>query len=942
LALADLDRKYGLAPDPQRPRGLAALDRKYRVGMLGALPHEDIEEATGMELDEPRGPMDYLRRAAAAALGGPASVLDLQETGLRALLPAGPIGDVAVRGVTGATDTLLNKADEFTGLPLSRASQDSAQADFINSGTGGSPVMDALADTAAHAAGLAADPANFLPGAAAAKPVVAAAPDLARAADLLMPAAREVVERLNVIRPPELPFQYNLGRIDIDEPAQQEFRSLLSEHIDAVQAQRRAGEGGWDRLGAPERLANKLGLTPEKLMRTKAGTAFNDEELAVLDSTLGSVGQKMQELARVVASGDDSSLNKAALGRLREQYVALMKVSVGAGTEAGRALNSLKALKPAMDADTATRLSLLRQHGKSMSDDQINALAALDPNNPDELFSFLRHFDKPKMGDYVHEAWMSSILSGPGSMERNLIGNSLFAAMEIPVRAARSLVDIPMSALQGRERELFMGEVMPAMMGALRGIPKGTARALSILKRGYDDPEIVGKLVPPRSSWDRSPNAAVRALSPAVTMPLRVLSATDAVFRSMAHGAETYAQATRMAIKEGLDGDDLASRVAELVQSPTTEMLEAAKRYERFSTFTDEMSPLGQLIGKARGVVPGARYIIPFVQVADRLAARGFEFTPWGLVKAAKRGGSEASDLTARATIGSAVMAGFAAYAMDGKVTGAPPMNPGERDLFYRAGKQPYSVKVGDRWVPFSYLEPLSTPLTLTATMMDSFRNKKELPTEQKVLSAVAGVAKSLVNKTYMQGVADLFEAIERGQSSPDAVIDLGARQAGGFMPYSALSRSVAMAQDPRVVRTDTLGQRMAANVPGLRDNLPGRVDLFGEDVVPATGAARGFLPFVPTKETNDPVALALEEAGVSMSFVSNQLGGEELSTEQRDEYQRIVGRETRKRLERVVMDPQWWLLDKERKAKRLERAIYLGRQRGRTQMLKRTRSMSN
>src|SRR5687768_6392926 len=156
--------------------------------------------------------------------------------------------------------------------------------------------------------------------------------------------------------------------------------------------------------------------------------------------------------------------------------------------------------------------------------------------------------------------------------------------------------------------------------------------------------------------------------------------------------------------------------------------------------------------------------------------------------------------------------------------------------------------------------------------MHDSFTGKKELPAEQKILSAIAGVAKNLANKSYLSGIADLFAAIERGQASPDAVLSLGVNQASGLMPYSSASRSIATYMDPRMVRTDTVGQRLAANVPGLREELPARVDVFGEDVVPSTGRLRAGLPtgtpFVPSPVRHDPVVQALEEAGVSLSFV--------------------------------------------------------------------------
>jgi hypothetical protein len=81
-----------------------------------------------------------------------------------------------------------------------------------------------------------------------------------------------------------------------------------------------------------------------------------------------------------------------------------------------------------------------------------------------------------------------------------------------------------------------------------------------------------------------------------------------------------------------------------------------------------------------------------------------------------------------------------------------------------------------------------------------------------------------------------------------------GARVAGGYVPFSGLLRNTAVAMDPRVVDKQSFGDELSAGIPGLRNDLPPRLDTLGNPLTISTGRAGGFSPIVPTEnQVADP-----------------------------------------------------------------------------------------
>lgn len=659
-------------------------------------------------------------------------------------------------------------------------------------------------------------------------------------------------------------FQTNLAAQLGNDP---QIADYLIQESDAV-FKKIGPPQSWDTL---EEMASRLGASKEQLLSdTPHWAVLSPEARLRLLYVIKGNEQKIGDLQAKLAAGAASDTEKADLLRLIETRGDLLKLGAKTGSAYGRALNSLRMeARLALSDSQIMRQQLYQKYAKQLDAEKplMDALAKLDPGNQDELQSFLRQVDRPTFRQYLQEFWVASILSSPASHERNLIGNSINMLIEnAVVRPTSALFDAARVAGTGQPREIFARETAAAVVGLGHGFRTGLRRGLEVIKRGYDPDTMSGKLFPVRSAFARSQNKVVRDIvGPFVTMPLRLLSASDAVAKTVNWTAEIYAQAARAAAKEGLSGSGFSKRVAELAANPTDDMISAANNFALKATFNDETSAVGKAISNLRDIPnassgnpalqtgieayrTGMGFMLPFIHIADRLMVRGLEYSPLSAVTAigARRAGNyaEAADLAARASIGSLVMAYAASLAMEGRITGAAPSDEGERAAFYGANKQPWSVRTeGGVWVPYGQLQPVGTPFALAAAAYKGWSEHGEAPDTEKLGHAAAQIGSYVSDQSYLSSLGKLMDVISGSETDAGrAFADVAANTVWGFMPYSGLTRSVAKGIDPRVIDAKTIGERLEQNMPVASLGMNAKLDPWGEEVVPTGGRLRTIL----------------------------------------------------------------------------------------------------
>lgn len=699
---------------------------------------------------------------------------------------------------------------------------------------------------------------------------------------------------------------------------QDEFAELVANNYGAV-ARSRGPTKSVSVYHDAAALRDELGLTPEEFM--DLAPRLGDEEVSLGRHYIGGVKQEINGLARQLADGSapDPVAAKAKLEELNIDLLRMASNIMGRFSEAGRTLRSGQEALAPFAAGTSSRqalqLRLLRRYRKNMDDESIALLSRLsaDPRSPDML-NFLRKMERPTFKDYRMSYWINSVLSGTKTTLRNLNGNVVRLAEQTAMRPVGAVVEGILAPLQGRAPERLMRETLPATMGVFRGVPEGLKRFAFVMKNGYDPERLVAELTEgagkkfdgrlPVDPFLLSQSPAVRGVGAVVTLPTRLLSATDALFKTMASTSENYAWATRKAIQEG--ADDVPGRVAELVLEQPEEMVQAARAFAEKATFQDPMSWVGSAAaslrrgppgtdklvnaledrgGVGRALVPLLRapqtvmeHLLPFIHVSDRVAASVTDYIPGSkprkLAYLLATKDPEAADLIARQVVGAGLGMLGLKWAAEGRLVGAAPKDEALRNDFYSEGKQPYSLLIGGRWVPIrDTLGPLAGPFVAAALYQDHVQARED-PVPATVGMTLSS-ARYMLDASYMSTLQDVIEAIETDNSGEVGRTQAAARVVGGYNPYSGLQRNVATALDPRVVERESFTDELKSGVPGLRSELPARIGPRGEELTQTTGALGGVSPVVPTRNrVADPeLAERVERLRYTLQGMRRQYG---------------------------------------------------------------------
>jgi len=246
--------------------------------------------------------------------------------------------------------------------------------------------------------------------------------------------------------------------------------------------------------------------------------------------------------------------------------------------------------------------------------------------------------------------------------------------------------------------------------------------------------------------------------------------------------------------------------------NPSPELISKCSDIADYRLFRAEGSKVANALFKIRdwgfeipkvGNVQPLKYVIPFVRTPVNLVKYGFERSPLGIFNpkllhnlATKN--PEAADQLARVVMGSIAAAAIGVYFGQGKITGAVPKSVTERARFYEEGKQPFSIRVGDKWVSYQRLEPFNQMFNQVAVVVEAIDNKDKQGLDQKIWDAATGIGKNFVSQTYMSGVLEIMNAMSEPEKYGQNLITNIATALG--VPASSLTRTATQALD-RTIR---------------------------------------------------------------------------------------------------------------------------------------------
>ena len=228
-------------------------------------------------------------------------------------------------------------------------------------------------------------------------------------------------------------------------------------------------------------------------------------------------------------------------------------------------------------------------------------------------------------------------------------------------------------------------------------------------------------------------------------------------------------------------------------------------------------------------------------------------------------------------------------------------------------GVPAYSIKVGGRWFSYEWMQPIGSVAAIVSDYMDA--KDEDMKVVDRVVEAMRSGGNVLFNQSFMQSFQTLFTA----DNFVDGLVDAIVSDPSAFIPQIS-SQFANLFDDTR--RTtydkssafDTFLNSIKYKIPGLRNTLTEDVDVFGRDVPNSqSNVGNAFLnPANTYVDTSDAVTdhvyglykrlgnknMIPAKAPYSITVNEQKIN---LSTEERAEYQRIMGSVAYKLIEALL-----------------------------------------
>lgn len=699
----------------------------------------------------------------------------------------------------------------------------------------------------------------------------------------------------------------NLNRVNTAEDVKQ----LLDET-----AQHFAGEINEARRGVQSneltaKLAEEMNMHPVQLLQRRAGQAFNAEEALAARQILVSSGERLMALAQEVRGPEASNLTKITFRKQLALHKAVQEQVSGMTAEAGRALQQFNI--PA--GSTKLQLRQLDDIITAMGDqdDLTGAMAdaILSLKDPAQVAQFAREAGRATTGDILLEVWINSLLSGPQTHAVNSISNSLVALWQIPERLLAAGVNKAFRGNDGVQLSEALGQAYGMLEGAKDGL-----KAFWQTAKTEQATDVVGKLDLPRQgaiSADRlglsgGLGHAVDYLGRAVRLPGTLLTAEDSFFKSVGYRMELHARAFRQVAQEGLSGKAAALRMQEIITNPPDDIHLAAIDASHYQTFTQPLQGLAKDYQNMANKHPVLRVITPFIRTPTNIMKYFGERSPYALISKTfladiNAGGARRDLAIARMALGSTVMAATAVYAAEGRITGGGPADKRLKGVLHDTGWQPYSIKIGNRYVSYARLEPLGSLLGIAADLAEISGEIGQEDAEKVAAHLAFAVAKNITSKTYLRGLSEAVAVLDDPVRYGEQYI----KNLGGTVIPTGMAQA-ARINDPVLRDTKDLDlirsmlNQIRSRVPGYSDKLPPRRNLWGEPIQLSGGLGPDIIsPFYATTEKDSPASEAMLEHRVKVDLPARHIQNVDLTPDEYDFYTERAGKLAKAEVEKFI-----------------------------------------
>ena len=557
----------------------------------------------------------------------------------------------------------------------------------------------------------------------------------------------------------------------------------------------------------------------------------------------------------------------------------------------------------------------------------------------DSIYNIAADTRAGSAGEQVKTVRRMGMLSKVSTVMRNLVSNNVFDPIDSIARNVSVPLDMLVSTITGTRS--VAGDASWFSAAKRKGSMDGLARACMEVGLDVDASGTAGK-------YENTSN--------------RTFKMSGGVFSKLMSVWEAYEGYTLNATDEFQKGGIEASvqkgidRLYEKGKITDDSLRNAGEQEALYRTFQDKTVLSDAAIGvrnalnKAHiGDIGAGDIMLPFAQVPSNLGARAIEYSPAGLgvaaadfinmIDSARKGEFTAAQQAkavqgvGRALTGSGMIAIAAAGALRGwlKVTGDDDdknkdalgkthgldgtqlnISAALRDLRGESAEW----QAGDQLLSIGFLDPLNAQLTTGALIADDIRSEAGVTAGRVLGNSLSGALQSVLDTPVMSTFQDVATNYEySGASTPggkmmDAAQKYAANQLSSVIPNSL--RGIAQGLDDterNAYSSDNVWQQAVdnakASIPGLRETLPAKTDVWGNPVK-NEGGIRNFMnrninPGNVTTYKPDAVSSEIEKISEATNTSlypdrtaprSLKVDGEAISLtfEQRSMYQKAYG----------------------------------------------------
>ena len=399
------------------------------------------------------------------------------------------------------------------------------------------------------------------------------------------------------------------------------------------------------------------------------------------------------------------------------------------------------------------------------------------------------------------------------------------------------------------------------------------------------------------------------ASHPLLEWPSKFLTSADKFFEVMISRMEYSAQTMGKAIDEASATDKPVEKLfdelykAEYRRSfdsnsnPIDEGLQAAAKEATFQTDLEGTAArFSQLVND----VPVLKVFFPFVKTGHNIMTYTATHVPLlnRLVKernAVMNGTDEYAKavMKGREAIGTFTIMTAALAAHNGLITGNGPADAARKKEWLKTN-QARSIRIGDKWVDYSKLEPFGQIMSAAADIVYMF-NSGQL--EEDKAQYLAGqltyaISMNLTNKSYLQGLVPLGRLLTPGYQGIDAFTQVTGETFNNFIPYSAARRAFANLMQPHMLEFNNSWDRLVyqASAGFATTGAVSHDYLTGEPIEAAGTGMQIFLPTRFVERGRDSVKDTLEDMEFDSTVIMKEMGGIKLTPDHKSRLQYLMG----------------------------------------------------